>query len=47
MKKLKGRRPRIFLKQFALLTYAQKVDCEWRTFDMICARTIKAGRRKY
>lgn len=47
MKNIKGRRPRMFIKQFAMLTYAQKVDCEWRTFDMICARTIKTVRKKY
>jgi len=46
MKKLKGRKPRKFDAQFAMLTYMQQDDCEWRAFDMICARRIKSGGKK-
>jgi predicted nuclease with TOPRIM domain len=42
-RRLKGRKQRLFSRQFGLLTHSQRRSCEWRAFEMICARTIKSG----
>jgi hypothetical protein len=42
-RRLKGRKPRLFRRQFRMLTHSQKCACEWRAFDMICTMTIKSG----